>query len=131
MDMHSVLKTAACIGITLLAGTTQAQDYPDWAYRSGWVDSKSVCITQNRLKGVNVDCSRYLEVAQRSHSSHWVGQIMEQYWDKDLWQFTRLKLRITWKTDRSPYDCGQMAEVPKDAIQDFKHRSIALKRCRL
>ncbi|SEH08661.1 hypothetical protein [Candidatus Venteria ishoeyi] len=40
-----------------------------------------------------------------------------------------LKVKITWVTDRTSYQCHNIYEMQQDEIKDFTHRSIMLKKC--
>ncbi len=42
----------------------------------------------------------------------------------------RIKVRITWVTDRTDYECHGIYIMYADEVEDFTHRSLALRRCR-
>lgn len=42
----------------------------------------------------------------------------------------RVKVTITWRTDRTDYECHNTYVMQMEDMEDFTHRSIALTKCR-
>lgn len=41
----------------------------------------------------------------------------------------RVKVTITWRTDRTSYECHKVYLMEMEDMEDFTHRSIALAKC--
>ena len=65
---------------------------------------------------------------------YWAGSVEEVeiyvYDDGSVETTGRIKVRITWVTDRTDYECHGVYIMYADEVEDFTHRSLALRRCR-
>jgi hypothetical protein len=63
---------------------------------------------------------------------YWAGEVTEIEIDENEQGFTltgRAKVRITWITDRTSYQCHEIYIVRADEVEDFTHRSLMLREC--
>jgi len=105
------------------------KDYPNWAKQNGWVSLEEVCHFMNKSKGIDTDCTSVVPVTGTSIMSSWAGDPMDMYYDEGSNSITRVRIRITWTTDRSPYSCGQIIILRPDETQNFTKRSLAMREC--
>ncbi len=113
----------------VLSGVSCADDLPGWMKESGWVLFENVCQSANETNGTNADCSEGTLVTGTSSLSPWAGETSEMYFDKGSNSFTRLKIKITWTSEGSPYNCGEVIMMKPDETRDFTHRSLAMSEC--
>lgn len=66
-------------------------------------------------------------------NGYWAGSVVAVglYDTGEGFKFAgNLKVKITWITDRTYYQCHKVYEMQQKDIKDFTHRSIMLRRCR-
>jgi len=100
----------------------EIEDYL-WMDKTGWVLYEDSC------KIGPFDCSTPLVVTQDSFITHWAGVVTESYYIKESQTYSRIRIKITWTSNESPYYCGQTIEKNANEIKDFKTRSFAMKPC--
>ena len=65
---------------------------------------------------------------------YWAGKVREAELvfrdDGSVKTTGRIKVLITWVTDRTDYQCHSVYIMNLDEVEDFTHRSLALRRCR-
>lgn len=111
-------------------------DYlPRFMRKSGWVTFSEVC-ESGKERGLsdyrNADCSEGTTVTDKStplNAIYWAGEVVEMYFDKSTNEFSRLKVRVTWYSPRSKYECGQIIHKGPSEVKDFTHTSLALRKC--
>uniref|UniRef100_UPI0025D70465 hypothetical protein n=1 Tax=uncultured Thiodictyon sp. TaxID=1846217 RepID=UPI0025D70465 len=118
------------VTLTLLSVSAVASDLPDWMNKDGWVSYEAVCQSMNKKTGSKTDCSEGALATGDSLFSSWAGETMKMYYEKSSNSFTKIRIRVTWTTDRSPYKCGETITMRPDEIKDFTHRSLAMTQCR-
>jgi len=63
---------------------------------------------------------------------YWAGEIEEIEINETDEGFTltgRVKVKITWVTDRTSYRCHEIYIIDSDDLEDFTHRSLMLTEC--
>ncbi len=67
------------------------------------------------------------------HRGYWAGRIAELgiiETENETSFSGRVKVQITWVTDRTHYRCHKIYEMRQEDVKDFTHRSIMLRRCK-
>lgn len=108
---------------------------PRWMQKNDWVSYQEVCESSKEI-GIedfrNVDCSEGSSVTDKSTllgAIYWAGEVVELYFDKSLNGFTNLKIRVSWLSPRSQYNCGQIIRKRPSEVKDFTHTSLSLRPC--
>jgi hypothetical protein len=63
---------------------------------------------------------------------YWAGEVEEIEIDAQAAEFTltgRIKVKITWVTDRTSYRCHEIYLMNADDVEDFEYRSLMLTQC--
>jgi hypothetical protein len=63
---------------------------------------------------------------------YWAGEVSEVEIDQTEAGLTltgRIKVRITWVTDRTSYRCHEIYFLNANEVEDFTHRSLMLTEC--
>lgn len=63
---------------------------------------------------------------------YWAGRIVAVgvYDNDSQFKFAgNVKVKITWVTDRTDYQCHQVYEMQQSDVTDFTHRSLMLTKC--
>ena len=63
---------------------------------------------------------------------YWAGKVEEVEIDETASGMTltgRVKVKITWVTDRTSYQCHNIYIMHNDDVEDFTHRSLMLREC--
>jgi hypothetical protein len=101
-----------------------------WMSRTGWVAIPDICAGQKALDADStMNCDGPVAVTGRGIFQYWAGEAKEFYFNRDTQKFERIKVRITWVTDRSPYSCGQVVDLGAGEVKDFNFRAWALEKC--
>ena len=64
---------------------------------------------------------------------YWAGEVVEveiNETEGGLALTGRAKIRITWVTDRTSYNCHEIYIIHADDLEDFTHRSLMLRECK-
>jgi hypothetical protein len=84
--------------------------------------------TYQLLKEGGEDPDQIIEVTSNNGKGYWAGKILE--FEHINYEMTgRVKVMITWVTDRTDYECHQVYIMYQSNLKDFTHRSIMLRRC--
>ena len=127
------ITTGILITLAITGGISHAQNLPQWMQQSGWTTPRDICLSGRDIReseyyGANCDEIKTM-VTPKGMFPHWAGEIIGMYYDAGIRTFSKLKIKITWKTDRSPYQCGEIAIVPARSVKDFRFRSLQLHKC--
>ena len=63
---------------------------------------------------------------------YWAGEVVEVEINETEAGMTltgRAKIKITWVTDRTSYQCHEVYIMHADDVEDFTHRSLMLREC--
>ena len=108
--------------ISLFFGYALAGQPASWMKTSGW---KDVAIYAAMNGGTEEDLK---DVTPNTMGAYWAGHVTEFYWDKSKNSVTKIKIRVTWSSDRGE-PCGSIVVLPLDGVKDFNFRSLAMKKC--
>jgi hypothetical protein len=73
-----------------------------------------------------------MDVTGPPGKGYWAGEVTEIEIDESESGLTltgRSKVRITWVTDRTSYECHEIYIIHVDEVEDFTHRSLMLREC--
>ena len=72
------------------------------------------------------------DVTGPPRKGYWAGEVEEIEIDVKATEFTltgRVKVKITWVTDRTSYRCHETYLMNAGDVEDFEYRSIMLTKC--
>lgn len=95
---------------------------------AGWYAYEEICAALKK-EGKQCDTGNPPTVTSKSFLVYWAGEVSDIYYDGSG-SATRYKIRVTWVSDGSPYNCGQIIEKKTSEIKDLSLRSFAMRRCR-
>lgn len=98
------------------------------ALKEGWVSAEKICsIVFDKL-----DCLRPVTLQNQWMQIYWAGEITALYYFPNRsgsQRFSRARVRITWSSERSNYQCGHVYEFKMEDLKDFTRRSFAMWKC--
>jgi hypothetical protein len=72
------------------------------------------------------------DVSGPPRRGYWAGEVTEIEIDAQEAGFTltgRIKVKITWVTDRTSYKCHEIYLMNAEDVEDFEYRSLMLTQC--
>jgi hypothetical protein len=108
--------------IFLFSANVFAETSKKWTDVSGWKDIK---IYAEENGGTVEDLK---DVTPNTMLAYWAGRMTEFYWDKKTNSVTKVRVRVTWSSDKGE-PCGKIIILPLSDTKDFDFRSLAMREC--